>query len=461
MPFDKLREELDGQVFDDEETLAEVQNDFGGLTHRVPSAVVLPAGPADVSTVLKHGVKEGWTVSTRGTSHSQSGQSLNSGGILLDVSGLNRIERVGRYSAWVQAGVLWSDLVRVALEGNLIPPVLTGYLDVTVGGTLSTGGVGAASYKHGYQALHVEELEVVTGEGHLVRCSLHENRDLFDCTRAGLGLFSVITRAKIRLRPCAPRVRVFYLLYDSLRTLMRDLDLLSTEERFEYLEGFAVPCPIGYRSVGETKMQFAEWFYLLQVAVEHGQTAPEDESLLDGLHFFRKVHVEDMSQLGFATRQEPLYTHWRETGTWDFSHPWMETALPWDKARPYITGVLRSIPPNLLTGGLVTLQPLTRDRSNLPLLVLPEGERLMHFGILPAVPRQFLAMVLPLLMKASELSIEMGGKRYLSGWIDFDQPQWKAHFAERWDQLNEWKRFFDPKGILNPGFVPFDTGTEE
>jgi cytokinin dehydrogenase len=460
MPFDKLKEELDGQVFDDEETLSEVQKDFGRLAHRVPSAVILPASSGDVCKVLRHSVKEGWTVSTRGTSHSQSGQSLNSGGLLLDVSGLNRIERVGRHSAWVQAGVLWSDLARVAIEDNLVPPVLTGYLDVTVGGTISTGGVGAASYKHGYQAIHVEELEVVTGEGHLVRCSLDENRELFDCTRCGLGMFSVITRAKVRLRACAPHVRIYYLLYDSLRTLMRDLTLLTTEERFDYLEGFAVPCPIGHRSVGDAQIQFAEWFYLLQVAVEHGQIAPQDESLLDGLHFFRKVHVEDTTQLGFATRHEPLYSHWRETGAWGFSHPWMETALPWDMARPYVTGLLRSFPPNLLIGGMVTLQPMTRGRSTLPLLVLPEGERLLHFGILPAVPRQFLAMVLPLLGKASELSIEMGGKRYLSGWVDFSREQWAAHFGAQWKQLNEWKDFYDPSHVLNPGFIPLDAGEE-
>jgi len=46
---------------------------------------------------------------------------------------------------------------------------------------------------------------------------------------------------------------------------------------------------------------------------------------------------------------------------------------------------------------------------------------LMGFGILPAVPPQFLDEVLPRMNMASQASIMMGGKRYLSGWINFDQ----------------------------------------
>ncbi len=453
MAFEKLKEAFEGQIFTDEETLAEVQTDFGGLVASSPAAVAVPSSTKDVCTLIKTAAAEGWAVTTRGMSHSQSGQSLSQGGILLDMGPLNRIERIGRHSAWVQAGVLWSDLLRASIEENLVPPVFPSYLDITVGGTISVGGLGASSFKRGHVVLHVEELEVITGEGHTARCSPDENAALFNCTRAGLGQFSVVTRAKVHLRACAPQVRTFFLLYDNLPALMRDCELLMIEERFDYLEAFAVPCPLGFKSMGETKIQFADWFYLLQVSVEHGHTSPHDDRLLDGLRFYRKTHVEDSGILGFATRHEALYSLWRETGTWSLTHPWIETVLPWRSAAPFIQGVLRSLPPNLLIGGQVILGPLPQQSSQLPMLLLPEGEKMVHFGLLPAVPRQLLPLVLPMLMKASELSIEMGGKRYLSGWINFDQKQWKNHFGERWGSLVEWKRFYDPKGILNPGFI--------
>ena len=236
---------------------------------------------------------------------------------------------------------------------------------------------------------------------------------------------------------------------------MRDCELLMVEQRFDYLEAFAVPCPLGFKSMGETKVQFAEWFYLLELSIEYGHTPPQGARLLDGLHYFRQVHSEDSSMLGFATRHEAMYSFWRETGVWSFAHPWVETVLPWRNAAPFIQGILRSLPPNLLVGGQIVILPLPKNNAGLPLLMLPEGERVVHFGLLPAVPRQFLPMVLPMLLKASELSIEMGGKRYLAGWVNFDPKQWKAHFGERWSDLVEWKRFYDPRGVLNPGFIQY------
>ena len=47
----------------------------------------------------------------------------------------------------------------------------------------------------------------------------------------------------------------------------------------------------------------------------------------------------------------------------------------------------------------------------------------MGFGILPDVSKQFLPMVFPILRKASELCLKMVGKRYLSGWTEFEHDQ--------------------------------------
>lgn len=79
----------------------------------------------------------------------------------------------------------------------------------------------------------------------------------------------------------------------------------------------------------------------------------------------------------------------------------------------------------------------------------------MGFGILPAVPRHLVRMAVPLLKRASELAIQVGGKRYLSGWVEFDHSRWKEHFGDKWDQVLQWKRFFDPNAVLNPGFIQY------
>jgi FAD/FMN-containing dehydrogenase len=56
---------------------------------------------------------------------------------------------------------------------------------------------------------------------------------------------------------------------------------------------------------------------------------------------------------------------------------------------------------------------------------------------------------------ASELMTGMGGKRYLSGFIEFDPAQWREHFGPQWERLTALKELYDPEHRLNPGFVKY------
>ena len=454
---DRLGKFVRGQVLADEEILKGVQTDFGHIVEKVPEVVVLPSDAGDVQRVVEIANEEGWNVSTRGAGHSQGGQSLSQGGILIDMSGLNRIGSVEEKSVRVQSGVLWRDLVVQTAERGLIPPVLTNNLNVTVGGALSMAGLGVASHRYGTQADNVEELEVVTGEGHRVCCSPSQNPELFNCSRCGLGQFAIITEARLKLRKFEPRVRCYYLLYDSLRALMDDLEKVLEEERADYIECWAAPCVQGFRGVAGNRMSFAEWFYPVQFTIEYASDPPQDDFVLADLAFYRRVHVEDGSLLEFVNRLESVFDHWRQIGTWSHAHPWMEAILPWETAVNYIEGVLKDFPPNLLVGGQVLMLPSRGTISSAPLFRHPKGKLVMGVGILPAVSKQFLPKVFPILSKASELCLKVGGKRYLSGWIEFEHDQWKDHFGSAWLKLVEWKQFYDPKGVLNPGFINYES----
>lgn len=78
----------------------------------------------------------------------------------------------------------------------------------------------------------------------------------------------------------------------------------------------------------------------------------------------------------------------------------------------------------------------------------------MGFGILPAVPPKFWAEAKPMLENASRLSVAMGGKRYLSGYVEFGEADWREHYGPEWEFFSTAKRAYDPDGILNPGFLP-------
>jgi cytokinin dehydrogenase len=451
----ELEAEISGQVLSDDASREAASTDFGHVIVRKPAVVVRPASTEDVAKTLNFAVRHSLSVSTRGGGHSQTGQSL-SDHILFDMTSLNAIRAVDKQAVVCQAGLKWRSLVEQLADKKLSPPVLTNNLDVSVGGTLSAGGLGVASWRHGTQADNCLELEVVTGEGEIVRCSPGENQDLFDAVRAGMGQFGVVTEAKLKLRKHAPGFRSFYLLYDDLGVLLEDLKTVMTDGRFDCLESWCVPAPMGFKKVGAERQAFAQWFYPLHATIECGEgAAPGATEKLTGLRFYKHVHTQDGEMMEFFARLDSLFALWKRAGFWEYAHPWMECVLPWQTTGLYIGQVLQNLPPQAISGGHILLWPSRGDVCKVPLFMRPTGDFVMGFGILPAVPKQFVNEALPRLNRASQAAVMMGAKRYLSGWIPFDVAQWKAHYGDKWETVLTLKKKYDPKGLLNPGFVKY------
>ncbi|MBI4161938.1 MAG: FAD-binding protein [Acidobacteria bacterium] len=454
---DALRARIRGGVLPPGLFLDEHRTNFGRIFHREPGAVVLPAGTDDVAETIRFAREEGIPVTTRGAAHSQSQVGISDGGILIDMKAMGSILAVdgGEPAVEVEAGAIWREVLERTWKEGLVPPVLTNNLAVTVGGTLSTGGVGVASFRHGTQADHVLEAEVVTGAGEVRRCSRRSDAELYWAVLAGLGQCGVITRARLELRRARPRVRTHYLLYDSLDRFLEDASRVIDSGRFDYLESWCSPCPQGLRSGPEGRRPFARWFFPFHLSVEfEAGEEPRDEDLLRGLRPLERLHREDLPTPAFLRRLEPLFDLWKRGGTWEFAHPWMETILPMDRAAEYIRSVLADLPPQVTVGGHVLLWVSGGSVSRVPLFMRPEAAHVVGFGILPAVPHRWLDAFLPRLEAASDLSQEYGGKRYLSGYVRFDREGWKRHFGSRWEEFRRLKGKYDPDGLLNTGFPP-------
>ncbi|HEV7515045.1 MAG TPA: FAD-binding protein [Thermoanaerobaculia bacterium] len=470
-----LQEVLGDRLLLAAEDRASVRSDFGRMVDHLPAAVARCRDAADVAAVVRFCREHKIPVVPRGQAHTQSGQATSAGGVVVDTSGMATIFAIdpagpagsGIPTATCGAGVVWRDLVAATLAEGLVPRVLTNNLGVSLAGTLSMAGLGVASFRYGTQADNALELEVVTGTGEIVTCSREANRDLFDAVRCGLGQFGIITRAKIRLRACKPRVRKYYLLYDDLGVLMEDVKRVMHPDNptFSSVESWCTPCLQGIKKIGEGMMlgegmqTFAAWFYPVHLTIDLDQTEePDAEEVLAGLRPYRHVHTEDFTQHEFLNRMDPVFELWRRSGYWDMPHPWMETTLPWDSAREFIEQALAITPPQALgPGGHILLWPAYTHTSDVPLFIHPEGDFVMGWGILPAVPPAFLQRGRAQLDMASELSIHYGGKRYLSGYITFDTVErWAQHFGDRWPEVQAAKRKFDPDGILAPGFILYE-----
>ncbi len=455
--LESLRGRIQGTVRAPGAGDAELLTNFGHVHQAVPRIIAEPRVADDVAAVVRFAREHHLTVATRGAGHSQGRLAISQGGILLHMPSMGRILGADPHGEWVdvEGGCIWRDLVRHFAPSNTVPRVLTNNLSVTVGGTLSIAGVGVASFRHGTQGDNVLELDVVTGDGELRTCSPDREPDLFWSVLAGLGQIGVITRARLALRRAKPMTRTYYLLYDDLLRFLEDARAAMNADVWDHLESWAAPCPQGTKPVAGVRQMFARWFYPFHLTVEFDPGAPPDDAvMLRGLRPYEKLYVDDLPLLGFLERLEPVFDLWRRGGTWSHVHAWVETVLPWERAAGYIEAVLPELPPSILVGGHVLLWPAKGHASRSRLFMRPPGEDLVGFGVLPAVPPAYWEQVRPMIENLHRMSVLMGGKRYLSGFIEWSLEEWRAHFGVEWGRFAAAKRAWDPDGVLNPGFVP-------
>ncbi|MBW4628824.1 MAG: FAD-binding protein [Brasilonema octagenarum HA4186-MV1] len=443
---------VEGEVTNTPEILGDVSQDFGRIIQKQPQLVVRPQNSADVVQVVKYALEQGLTISPRAGGNSLGGQCLNQDGIVLDMRNFNQIHEIQKEMLWFQAdtGVTWREVIVSSLPHGLIPPSLTNYIDATLGGTHSAGGLGNSSFRYGTQADNCLGLEVVTGTGELVWCTPEENSELFYHVLCGYGQFGIITQVRHRLRRYRPSTRTYFLLYDNLDAFLNDKQVLTQEGRIDYLLSVPNSClELFSKAVRKPLMQ---WFYLLQVTVEADSTnSINDEEVLSGLNFYRHIHTQDLNFDEFVI---PALKVGAPSNT---VHPWIDLLIPGSKAKTYIQTVLERLPSILDCGNtLIGSFCLFQHTTNMPMFRVPDEDFIVGLGIYPIIPKSQLQPVLAELESLTELGLKMGAKRYLTGWVKFDLQQWRVQFGDYWSTVNEIKRKYDPQAILNPGFLQYE-----
>ena len=198
---EQLRAELDGGVVTPEDGAYEsARKVFYGSVDRRPVAVVTPAGPAGVATVVSVARDHGLELAIRSGGHSVAGHSASEGGIVLDLARLKGLELdVEGRTAWAEAGLTASEYTTAAGAHGLA----TGFGDtgsVGLGGLTLGGGIGFLVRKHGLTIDDLLAAELVTAEGELLRVDAGSHPDLFWALRGGGGNFGVVTRFRYRLQ---------------------------------------------------------------------------------------------------------------------------------------------------------------------------------------------------------------------------------------------------------------------
>lgn len=434
---------LDGELVFDAAALDEAADDFGHIVHRRPWAVLRPGSAADVQRMVRFVNRHGLSICMRGQAHSTFGQAQAEAGVVIDSRTLNTITEVGPEGAVVGPGARWIDVLEAALGVGLTPPVLTDFIELSVGGTLSVGGIGGATHRYGLQVDNVLELSVVTGTGELVTCSPSERSVLFESVLGGLGQFAIIVSARLRLIPAEQNARVYRLFYTDLEAFMRDQRIALADERFDYLEGQVLPQADG------------SFQFMLEAAAYHTPPVlPNDAELLAGLSPLPAATViEEHTYFDWSNRLAPLIELLRSIGQFDVPHPWIDLFLPDGAAEGFVSGVLAELQPEDIGGGPILCYPFDRRKLTRPFVAMPDSDVVFLFDLLrfapadPVIVEGLVAQNRALFERARAL----GAKKYAISAIPFSLADWIQHFGASFPAFVVRKARFDPRRVLTPG----------
>ncbi|MFI9587205.1 FAD-binding protein [Streptomyces sp. NPDC052236] len=450
---------LEGSLRAHVTSLTDDADDFGHIVHHTPVVVLRTDSVEDITAMIALCNVYRIKVAARGQGHATYGQAQVDGGMVIETEPLNHIGPVEGGQITVGAGALWSAVALETLQHGLTPPVFTDYLELSVGGTLSVGGLGGQAHRLGAQVDNVIALEVVTGTGDVVSCSPTQQPDLFHAVLAGLGQCAVIVSATLRLITAPRTVRHFLLPYSDLETFLADQRILADDGRFAYVEGTVEADDAGRY----TK-------YVLE-AVAYGPPAgPErsDAELLRGLRYDQSglsKKVETRTYFGFLNRLAEGVEVLKRVHEWTWAHPWLNLLLPGDRAAELSRTLLDELAGQKV-GGVVLLYPLVRRHLRSPLLRVPDDPVPYLMAVLWALDPADQAAVTARVAAnhaAYERVRAAGGTQYPVGAIPMTADDWRAQYGEAWEEFAAAKRRYDPNNLLAPGqhiftFRPIGSG---
>lgn len=198
--------------------------------------------PSDLTSLvrlLEQAKHEGLTVTFRGGGRSYGDAALNTRGIVIDTTSLNRIlswdPATGLLTA--EAGVTIEQLWHHVIADGFWPAVVPGTMYATLGGCVAMNVHGKNNPRQGTFGEHVVQLELLTADGKLVICSREQRPELFFAVVGGLGLLGAVVHVTLRLRPVhSGRLRVKAVTASNLQETLAQFDSLLP--RSEYVVGW-------------------------------------------------------------------------------------------------------------------------------------------------------------------------------------------------------------------------------
>jgi FAD/FMN-containing dehydrogenase len=176
---------------------------WNGAVEYRPALVARCLNVQHVQAGLAAARENGVPVSVKGGGHDWCGRGIRHGGLVLDLSSMQKVSvNADSKVAVIEGGTLGAMASMAAESAGLA--VVTGYSGaVGMPGLITGGGYGPLMTRFGLAADNLTGADVVLADGRHVSTDSEQNADLFWALRGGGGNFGVVTSMRVRLHELA------------------------------------------------------------------------------------------------------------------------------------------------------------------------------------------------------------------------------------------------------------------
>jgi FAD/FMN-containing dehydrogenase/NAD-dependent dihydropyrimidine dehydrogenase PreA subunit len=171
------------------------------LFRTLPDFVIQPESIDEIKKVLAFANENKVPVTTRGAaSWGFGGVIPATAGIVIDLSPFRKIISIDtvKKTTTVEAGARWSDIDIQAKQLGLCLMTYPSSKFSTVGGWVSTGGIGINSYKYGRLAKQIVSIKVVTATGEVKQLTPADSEFAYFISTE--GVFGIVVEITLKLR---------------------------------------------------------------------------------------------------------------------------------------------------------------------------------------------------------------------------------------------------------------------
>lgn len=220
------------------------QEDRGGCsrgeTHHQIVPVTMERHQKAVSTIASavrqfFNAKQPFRISKGSTNSTRPYQRKHT----VDISLLRNVISVDTSSktALVEPNVPMDRLVEATLKHGLVPPVVMEFPGITAGGGYAGTAGESSSFRHGFFNENINYVEIVLGNGDVVKASKSENADLFEGAAGAVGSLGITTMMELQLVDASKFVKATYKPVRSVAQAVEDVHAETKVAGNDYVDG--------------------------------------------------------------------------------------------------------------------------------------------------------------------------------------------------------------------------------